>query len=150
MKVFVDAWAWIAMVSNGDRWHTAASLEARRLREEGARLITTNLALYEAYTRAGHDAGRDAAVALHRLVQQSRREPLGLTVAYVHEALEQEGWGIFEAYRDKTLSFADCVAFALMRREGIATAFTGDDHFRQMGFVTVPAAAHPEQRGAGT
>jgi hypothetical protein len=43
---------------------------------------------------------------------------------------------------------ADAVRHLLPPTGGIATAFTGDEHFRQMGLVTVPAEAHPEQRGA--
>jgi predicted nucleic acid-binding protein len=149
-SIFIDAWAWIAMADASDQWHLVAAVEGERLRRGGVRFVTTNLALYEAYTNLARWASAELAMSLRDEVRRGRAAPGGLVVAYVDDELEEAAWTIFGAYRGRGFSFEDCVAFALMRREGIATAFTGDDHFRQMGFVTVPAAAHPEQRGAGT
>ncbi|WP_187148469.1 hypothetical protein [Geobacter metallireducens] len=36
-------------------------------------------------------------------------------------------------------SLVDCVSFELMRMEGIVSAFTFDRHFKEQGFICVPA-----------
>lgn len=137
--IFVDAWAWIAMAHEGDQWHELAAAEARRLADRGARLVTRNLALCEAYTGLARWASHDTVEELRDRVVRSALDRRGLSIVYADSALEGLAWDIFSRHRDSRFSFPDCVAFALMRREGIQTAFTGDRHFRQMGFSTVPA-----------
>jgi len=36
----------------------------------------------------------------------------------------------------RQLSLVDCISFEVMRRRGIKTAFTFDDHFAEQGFET--------------
>jgi predicted nucleic acid-binding protein len=36
------------------------------------------------------------------------------------------------------LSYTDCTTFAVMQQRDIATAFTGDEHFRILGFTIRP------------
>ncbi len=49
----------------------------------------------------------------------------------------EQAWEVFNKYRDKEWSFTDCVSFVMMRRLGIKKAFAFDEHFRQLGTVTV-------------
>ena len=51
----------------------------------------------------------------------------------------QKAWILFQ-YRDKTWSFVDCVSFAIAQRLEIRNAFAFDEHFRQIGTLTV----HPD------
>jgi len=39
-----------------------------------------------------------------------------------------------EAVHDKEWSLTDCISFAVMHREGLTEAPTGDRHFEQAGF----------------
>lgn len=48
----------------------------------------------------------------------------------------QKGWILFQ-YRDKAWSFVDCVSFAVAQRLRIHDAFAFDEHFRQLGTLTV-------------
>jgi predicted nucleic acid-binding protein len=38
---------------------------------------------------------------------------------------------------DKEWSLTDCITFAVMAREGLTDALTGDHHFEQAGFVAL-------------
>jgi predicted nucleic acid-binding protein len=42
-------------------------------------------------------------------------------------------------YRDKPLSFTDCVSFAVMEGKGLKDAFTFDANFSQFGMCGHPA-----------
>lgn len=55
--VVVDTGAWIALLSRDDRYFEAARAHYEALRQEGARLVTTNYVVDEAATRFRHGAG---------------------------------------------------------------------------------------------
>lgn len=56
----------------------------------------------------------------------------------IDAAHEAAAWQIFARYRDQTFSFTDCTSFAVMRALRLTEAFTGDQHFRTMGFLLKP------------
>jgi len=45
---------------------------------------------------------------------------------------------LFEKYADQSVSYTDCVSFALIERENIKRAFSFDRHFRIAGFEVEP------------
>jgi predicted nucleic acid-binding protein len=59
-------------------------------------------------------------------------------VLWVDASLHGTAVGAFVAARSRTISLVDQVSFALMRREGITTAFAFDDDFRRAGVRTIP------------
>ena len=134
---FVDSWAFVALSSGRDQWHEAADAANRALHSAGGALVTTNVVVYEALTTLRNEAGHAAAVEFGRWVEASSQTG-GVDVVWITPALHAAGWDIFERYDDKDFSFVDCLSFAVMRERGIQVAFTGDRHFRQMGFITVP------------
>jgi len=54
-----------------------------------------------------------------------------------HEAIVAEAWQFYATRRDKGWGITDCISFVIMGAKGISSAFTGDAHFRQAGFVTL-------------
>ena len=134
---FVDSWAFQALTNQRDQWHEVARATERALQLAQVRLVTTNVVIYETLTGIRNEAGHRAAVDFGRWVETSGRAD-GLEVVWVTRELHDAAWRLFERYDDKTFSFVDCLSFALMHERGIHHAFTGDRHFQQMGFITVP------------
>lgn len=56
----------------------------------------------------------------------------------IDERLWKQAWELFKAYGDQAFSFTDCTSFALMKADGVQTAFAFDEHFRIAGFHMVP------------
>jgi predicted nucleic acid-binding protein len=127
--IFVDTSALIALVDRSDRWHG----EAQRILGSlpgGAPQVTTNLVLSETvtYFRRSQDAETACRVGrgildsgLCRIVESSRD-------------LEEQALELLLRFADQSLSFVDCVSFAVMREMRIESAFTFDDDFVRCGF----------------
>lgn len=62
-----------------------------------------------------------------------------LTTLVVDEIIKAQALESFEKYSDKDLSITDCTSFVLMLQKGIQLYAGFDDHFQQMGFVSVLA-----------
>jgi len=136
-QAFVDSGAWIALAIPQDSDHERATRLFESL-EPGTRLLTSNYVLSETYTWIRYHDVHSTAVALHRRVEQARRELL-LRVAWVDEEVHQEAWRIFERYRDQRFSLCDCTSFVLARRAGVDFVFGFDSDFFVMNFDVRPA-----------
>jgi predicted nucleic acid-binding protein len=49
----------------------------------------------------------------------------------------KEGWQEYERGRPGDPGIVDCISFAVMRRLGLAEAFTNDQHVTAAGFTTL-------------
>lgn len=132
--LFVDSGAWLAVYDQADQYHRSAIALWNDLRTQPVRFITSDYVLDETYTLLKLRAGLRAAVALHRMLETSRI----VTVAEVSSSVFQAAWKVFEGYTDKAWSFTDCTSLVIMRQLNLTEAFVFDEHFRQMGFVTLP------------
>lgn len=128
--VFVDTSAWVALKHKGDSLWQQATTVNRALLARGARYVTSNFVLDEAYTLLRMRAGHHIAVELGEDVAKSKL----ITIVRVSEVLEGEAWQIFKRYSDKEFSFTDCTSFAIMQEHRIYEAFTNDHHFEQFGY----------------
>jgi uncharacterized protein len=131
-RVFVDTGAWFAFFVASDPDHHAV---AEALSGWEGRLLTTDYVFDELVTlvryRATHGDARRVGDALRA---GSVAELIGLQRRDIDRA-----WERFVREPDKRYSFTDCTSFALMNRLGLDTAVAVDDHFRQAGFVVLPA-----------
>lgn len=134
MVVFVDTSAWIALYIADDRNHRAARAQWEELIDRKALLVTTNYVIDETITAVRAIAGHHLAVKLGEALFTSRL----LRRLRIDEALEGEAWEIFKRYDDQAFSFTDCTSFAVMRAEGIGTAFAFDRDFLIAGFQILP------------
>jgi predicted nucleic acid-binding protein len=64
---------------------------------------------------------------------------LPLSTVYVDEVLHRTVVATILAARKRDVSLLDLVSFEVLRRLGITTAFTFDDHFNQFGFRSSPS-----------
>jgi predicted nucleic acid-binding protein len=62
-----------------------------------------------------------------------------LRIEWIDDKIHHAAMGIMIAASRKKLSLVDCVSFETMRLLGVKTAFTLDRHFKEQGFICIPA-----------
>ncbi len=134
-RIFIDSWAWVALVDRRDSKHERADQINEKLLEDGYFFVTSNFVFGEALTTLRYQVGYEEALRFREIFTRLIKGRL-LKVFRVTEAVEEEAWQIFTKYHDQDFSWVDCTSFALMNREKLKEAFTEDHHFRVMGFIT--------------
>jgi len=136
-ELLVDAGAWIALADADDQHHQPAAQAYPELLRRYRRLVTTNLAIAEAYIVIRRALGHMAAMAFLDGLSASPR----VEKVYSDPMLEVEAERILRQYADQDFSYVDAVSFALMYHRGLTDAFAFDQHFATAGFVCVPPAS---------
>ncbi len=130
--IFVDTSAFLSILSVDDKHHSRAELCLRSLREANQMLSTNNYVIVESIAliqnRFGLDTVRDFQNKILPLIQ----------IEWVDEELHTASIKRILSANRRHLSLVDCSAFETMRRLGIETVFTFDDHFREEGFNVIP------------
>ncbi len=137
--VFIDTWAWVALVVTDDPAHQRAEAALAKLRGQGALLVTSNFVLAETLTRLRYDFGLPAALRLERVVALLRTNGW-VDAQVVDDAVWAAALDWFRRFDDQRFSFVDCTSFAIMAQRGISEALTGDRHFAAAGFVPLGVA----------
>ena len=136
-ELFVDSGAWIALADADDQYHQLAAQAYPEFLGRYRRLVTTNLAIAEAYIVIRRALGHTAAMAFLDGLSASPR----IEKVYSDPMLEVEAERILRQYADQDFSYVDAVSFALMHHRGLTDAFAFDQHFETAGFVCVPPAS---------
>ena len=131
LKVFVDTAAWIALIDTSDELHASAEQVMQSLRQQKARLVTTEFVLLEVANALSTPPIRHKTVAF---INGLRQMALLQTVPASQELLA-EGWVLYAQRPDKEWGLTDCTSFVIMTQEKITQAFTSDHHFEQAGFT---------------
>lgn len=129
--VFLDTVGMIAVWDDTDQWHQAAKLAYQILLEQGRRLLTTPLVLYERGNASARRPYRGDVCELRRALAQE-----GLLVEPSEKELAT-AWAAYERAEAASAGIVDHVSFAVMRRLGIMEAFTNDYHFKAAGFTVL-------------
>jgi predicted nucleic acid-binding protein len=136
-KIFVDTWAWYALIDRSDTDHKTAKTVNTRLINQGHTFVTTNFVLSESLTLIRYKMRHDIAVRFWETTRQLDKSGL-VEIVRVNQAHEERAWKIFRHYIDQDFSFTDCTSFAVMQELQLSRAFTRDHHFMTMGFIIVP------------
>src|SRR5215211_2344470 len=131
-KIFVDTSALYALMSteDQDRKLAAKTWEDALKREDV--LFTNNYVLVECFALIQSRLGLEFVRAL-----QTNIVPF-LQIDWIGEPQHMSSVNnVFTANR-RQLSLVDCSSFETMRRLGIETVFTFDEHFHEQGFKVVP------------
>ena len=132
MRVFVDTSAFYALLDRDDDNHAKARKAWAEIVDAGALTITDSYVLVETVallqSRLGLEAVRGFEEAIVPVLQ----------VEYVAAELHRLGMAALLIASRRRLSLVDCVSFEIMRRNGIATSFTFDGHFKEQGFRVIP------------
>ena len=129
--VFLDSAGLIAVWNADDQWHAAARPVFADLIREKARLVTTTYILLECGNAATRRPFRNDVIALRSALssRQALVEPTPQDV--------QEAWEAFGRGGGGNAGIVDHVSFIVMRRLGLARAFSNDAHFRAARFQTL-------------
>jgi len=133
LKVFVDTVAWIALLNTNDVLHEQAQQVMRTLRQQNARLITTEFVLLEVADALSAPPIRSQTVAF---IEGLRQLPV-LQITPASQSLLADGWSLYRQRSDKDWGLTDCTSFVVMTQGQIMQAFTSDHHFEQAQFVNL-------------
>lgn len=128
MTVFLDTVGLIAVWDEDDQWHSAADSCFARLQAEQVDFVTTNFVLLECGNAAARRPYRSAPSRLCKKLEQQ-----GKLISPTVEDWKT-AWINYENGEADAAGIVDHVSFAVMRRLGMAKAFTNDRHFRAAGF----------------
>lgn len=128
-KVFADTFYFLALLNKHDEGHARAVEYAACV----DRMVTTEWVLTELADGLASSRRRDMFVR----TRQELRNDADVWVVPLDMSLHEEGVNLFASRPDKEWSLTDCISFAVMRRERLSEALTGDHHFEQAGFVAL-------------
>ncbi len=138
--IFVDTWAWIALLDNTDQYHRDAQKAHRRFQKKHLKYGTADFVLNELinylYSAGPADTAQRTINAL-----LARADAGTHLLVHVSPPQFRRAWQLRQRYDDKPdISFVDFTSMVLMQDLGIVDVFTGDAHFLQvnLGFRLQP------------
>jgi len=132
MVIFVDTSAFYSLSCAEDRNYFQAIKIWEDLVKEETDLVTNNYIVVESISLFQNRFGIDQVRTFQtKLVPFLNMDWIG------EEQLAVAIQTVLTANR-RNLSLVDCASFETMRRLGIETVFTFDEHFRDQGFKVIP------------
>lgn len=132
--IFIDTGAFIARYLKNDQYHRKARSHWEVLKQDNRPCVTTNFVLDETFTLLARRSSYPFAAIRAEKIYSSD----ALTILRPDRQDELSALELFGKYADQSVSFTDCVSFAMMDRHQVRTAFTFDNHFRIAGFQVEP------------
>jgi uncharacterized protein len=131
MTVFLDTVGLLAVWNKTDQWHPAVNTLFEELQTVRANLVTTSFVLLECGNAAARTPYRSSVNRLREKLQNTDR------LIIPTEADWHQAWNTYQRGEADAAGIVDHISFTVMRRLGIAKAFTNDRHFRAAGFETM-------------
>ena len=130
--IFIDTSAFLALIDSRDLFNARAKKCWGDLIPGDETFVTNNYVITESIALIQNRVGIPAI----RILQEDFLP--GIQIEWIDE--EQHGAALeyMLVANRRNLSLADCSSFATMRRLGIKTVFTFDEHFREQGFNVIP------------
>jgi len=127
MAVFIDTGIFVALRNADDEFHIRSKeLMKRALKGEFGGVFTSDYVIDEAITTALVRTRRhDLAVDLGKYIIESPR----IAKLWTTEDTFDVAWKKFQTFKDKPLSFSDCVSLALMEKKRIKQIISFDSGF---------------------
>jgi uncharacterized protein len=126
--VFLDSVGALALWSKSDQWHEAAERALGQVTENKDVLVTTTFVLAECGNASARRPFRNDPVQLKKNFEAAK------TLIWPTEEDWQLAWAAYQGGEADAAGIVDHLSFVVMRRLGIAKAFTNDRHFRAAGF----------------
>ncbi len=129
---FADTYYYLALLSESDAAHAAATQASRSYR---GRVVTTAWILAEVADAFAEPALRPSFLGLMEVL---RGDPQVTIVPPTQEWFDR-GIALYAKRPDKAWSLTDCISFVVMEQMGLSEALTADRHFGQAGFTVLLA-----------
>ena len=131
--VFVDSFAWIAVINKSDNYHRISLKTLEEFLNKHVNLIATNYAIVETINALSKVEFRKAVV---EFINKLERSP-SVEIVKITDEIYNNAWALYQQRMDKNWGITDCTSFEVMRMFNIRKAFTNDKHFEQAGYSVV-------------
>ncbi len=131
-SIFVDTSALFASLVQSDKYHTTALDFWKKLIAQDSQMQTSNYVVVESIALI---QARNGLASVKTLVDDFL--PI-LEIVWLDEKVHEVATQHILAANRRNLSLVDCSSFETMRRLGIKTVFTFDEHFRERGYDVIP------------
>lgn len=131
--VFVDSFAWIAVINKSDNYHRISLKTLEEFLNKHVNLITTNYAIIETINALSKVEFRKAVI---EFINKLERSP-SVEIVKITDEIYNNAWALYQQRMDKNWGITDCTSFEVMRMFNIRKAFTNDKHFEQAGYSVV-------------
>jgi len=127
MAIFIDTGVFVALRNADDEFHTRSKeLMKKALKAEFGRVCTSDYVIDEALTTALVRTRRhDLAIDLGKYIIESPR----ITKLWTTKETFDTAWKKFKTFKDKPLSFTDCVTLAHTEKNHIKQIISFDSGF---------------------
>ena len=129
--IYIDTGAFIARYIERDQYHHEALGIWKTLR--GVHLYTSNFILDELLAYTGRITGNNFISDKVRKIYASE----SFTLLRPDNEIEQQALELFDRYADQSISYTDCISFALMKKVHLKKVFSFDRHFTIAGFELI-------------
>jgi len=131
--ILIDTSALYAMADNNDNFHNAAVSCLKQIAEKHYPMWVTNCTIIETHRRIMHSLGIDKGLFFLDNIYSG-----DLSIIRVELEDEIQARDYLHRYTDQDITYYDAISFAVMKRLGIGSAFTFDNHFTTLGFNKIP------------
>ncbi len=128
--LFIDTGAFYARYVARDEYHQKSLVLWKKIQKERLSCITSNFILSELITLFVYRFGTPKALQAAREIYTTP----SIRIVSVSLELELNALEWLERFSDQSFSMTDATSFALMKQEGLKTAFTFDADFEIAGF----------------
>jgi len=127
MAVFIDTGVFVALRNADDEYHVRSKeLMKRALKGEFGRILTSDYVIDEAVTTALVRTRRhDLAVDVGKYIIDSPR----IMKLWTTKDTFNMAWEKFKTFKDKPMSFSDCISLILIEKNGIKQIMSFDSGF---------------------
>lgn len=127
--VFLDTVGLLALWDSADQWHADAERSMNAILAKPCRFVTTTFVLLECGNAAARSTYRGDVAALRDELAEHGN------LVTPTESDERLAWQDYVTGNAGQAGIVDHVSFVVMRRLGLAEAFTNDRHFSAAGFT---------------
>jgi predicted nucleic acid-binding protein len=128
----VDTSAFLAIVNADDPYHDSAMQTWKSLIQNNEKLLCNNYILVESIALIQRRVDMEAVSILHNDIIPF------MEIEWLDESLHNAIVNLALTTNRRQVSLVDHSSFDTMRRHGISTVFSFDEHFREQGFTVIP------------
>ena len=133
MNIFIDTWGWLTLRDKGESRHEEVRDLYLRLRDEKARIYTSDYVLDESITLLFKRLRFDVAMASFDRIDKAIREGY-IRLEWITPERFEKAKTMRKKYQDKPgISFTDLTSMVVMKEIGVVDILTADDHFEHVG-----------------